>query len=225
VAVRSAIPAARAALTASRAVRRSTAAGLSAADLARAARSSSALFASAAALKRVAARCHVKDALLYCRHHPQFIGDHRRHRGRTLQCLHRNQACRQLDHRRQVTLFGAHVDTLCRFQPPAFLVALRLPSTRLRSQARKALRRVRAAARERLAGVPDHRMADAAEAAVAGSDESSAFTIAEDRGTDAHLCSPFRPCAGVELSVFARHEYRTWELGKWAVRSAARRWS
>jgi hypothetical protein len=30
---------------------------------------------------------------------------------------------------------------------------------------------------------------------------------------------------GVELPVFARHEYRTWELDKWAVRSAARRWS
>src|SRR5215831_4795513 len=25
--------------------------------------------------------------------------------------------------------------------------------------------------------------------------------------------------------VFARHEYRTWELDKWAVRSATRRWS
>jgi hypothetical protein len=36
---------------------------------------------------------------------------------------------------------------------------------------------------------------------------------------------PFRPCAGVELPVFARHEYRTWELDKRAVRSAARRWS
>ena len=36
---------------------------------------------------------------------------------------------------------------------------------------------------------------------------------------------PFRPCAGVELPVFARHEYRTWELDKRVVRSAARRWS
>src|SRR6267143_4566465 len=54
VAVRSAMRAARAALTASRAVRRSTAAGLSASDLARAARSSWAFFASAAALRRSA---------------------------------------------------------------------------------------------------------------------------------------------------------------------------
>jgi hypothetical protein len=36
---------------------------------------------------------------------------------------------------------------------------------------------------------------------------------------------PFRPCASVELPVFARHEYCTWELDKRAVRSAARRWS
>src|SRR5260370_22780533 len=54
VAFRSAIRASRAALTASRAIRRSTAAGLSAADLARAARSSWAFFASAASLKRSA---------------------------------------------------------------------------------------------------------------------------------------------------------------------------
>src|SRR5438876_1781401 len=46
--------ASRATLTASRAVRRSTAAGLSAADFARAARSSWAFFASAAALRRSA---------------------------------------------------------------------------------------------------------------------------------------------------------------------------
>jgi hypothetical protein len=45
-------PASRASLTVSRAIRRSTAAGLSASDLARAARSSWAFFASAAALKR-----------------------------------------------------------------------------------------------------------------------------------------------------------------------------
>src|SRR5216684_1457532 len=54
VAFRTAIRASRATLTASRAVRRSTAAGLSAADLARAARSSWAFFASAAALRRSA---------------------------------------------------------------------------------------------------------------------------------------------------------------------------
>src|SRR5437660_11502227 len=54
VALRSAIRASRATLTASRAVRRSTAAGLSAADFARAARSSWAFFASAAALSRSA---------------------------------------------------------------------------------------------------------------------------------------------------------------------------
>src|SRR6266481_8770594 len=54
VAVRSAIRASRVILTASRAERRSTAAGLSAADLARAARSSWAFFASAAALRRSA---------------------------------------------------------------------------------------------------------------------------------------------------------------------------
>src|SRR5712671_2418780 len=54
VALRSAIRASRAILTASRAVRRSTAAGLSAEDLARAARSSWAFFASAAALRRSA---------------------------------------------------------------------------------------------------------------------------------------------------------------------------
>src|SRR5437660_890736 len=54
VALRSAIRASRATLTASRAVRRSTAAGLSAADFARAARSSWAFFASAAALRRSA---------------------------------------------------------------------------------------------------------------------------------------------------------------------------
>src|SRR5436190_24006132 len=54
VAVRSAIRASRATLTASRAVRCSTAAGLSAADLARAARSSWAFFAFAAALRRSA---------------------------------------------------------------------------------------------------------------------------------------------------------------------------
>src|SRR3984893_8483250 len=54
VAFRSAIRASRATLTASRPVRRSTAAGLSAADLARAARSSWAFFASAAALRRSA---------------------------------------------------------------------------------------------------------------------------------------------------------------------------
>src|SRR5712675_1886095 len=54
VAFRSAIRASRATLTASRVVRRSTAAGLSAADLARAARSSWAFFASAAALRRSA---------------------------------------------------------------------------------------------------------------------------------------------------------------------------
>src|SRR3984893_18417075 len=54
VAFRSAIRASRATLTASRAVRCSTAAGLSAADLARAARSSWAFFASAAALRRSA---------------------------------------------------------------------------------------------------------------------------------------------------------------------------
>src|ERR1700732_4086450 len=54
VAVRSAIRASRATLTASRAERRSTAAGLSAADLARAARSSWAFFAFAAALRRSA---------------------------------------------------------------------------------------------------------------------------------------------------------------------------
>jgi len=53
-AVRSAIRASRATLTASHAARRSTAAGLSAADLARAARSSWAFFASAAALRRSA---------------------------------------------------------------------------------------------------------------------------------------------------------------------------
>jgi len=47
----------------------------------------------------------------------------------------------------------------------------------------------------------------------------------EHRGTDAYRCAPFRPCTGVELPVFARHEYRTWELDKWAVRGAARRWS
>jgi hypothetical protein len=52
--VRSAIRASRASLTASRAVRRSTAAGLSAADLAWVARSSCAFFASAAALSRSA---------------------------------------------------------------------------------------------------------------------------------------------------------------------------
>ena len=52
VAFRSAIRASRATLTASRAVRCSTAAGLSAAALARAARSSWAFFASAAALRR-----------------------------------------------------------------------------------------------------------------------------------------------------------------------------
>jgi hypothetical protein len=54
VALRSPIRASRATLTASRADRRSTAAGPSAADLARAARSSWAFFASAAALKRSA---------------------------------------------------------------------------------------------------------------------------------------------------------------------------
>jgi hypothetical protein len=54
VAFRSAIRASRASLTASRAVRRSTAAGLSATDLAWAARSSWAFFASAAALSRSA---------------------------------------------------------------------------------------------------------------------------------------------------------------------------
>src|ERR1700724_2739419 len=54
VAARSAIRASRATLTASRAVRCSTAAGLSAADLARAARSSWAFFAFAAALRRSA---------------------------------------------------------------------------------------------------------------------------------------------------------------------------
>src|SRR6266404_8848195 len=54
VALRSAIRASRATLTASRAVRCSTAAGLSAEDLARAARSSWAFFASAAALRRSA---------------------------------------------------------------------------------------------------------------------------------------------------------------------------
>ena len=54
VAVRSAIRALRATLTASRADCRSTAAGLSAADLARAARSSWAFFAFAAALRRSA---------------------------------------------------------------------------------------------------------------------------------------------------------------------------
>src|ERR1700738_2508455 len=54
VAFRSAMRASRATLTASRALRRSTAAGLSAADRARAARSSSAFFASAAALRRSA---------------------------------------------------------------------------------------------------------------------------------------------------------------------------
>src|SRR5580704_19721874 len=54
VALRSAIRASRATLTASRAIRRSTAAGLSAADLARAAPSSWAFFASAAALRRSA---------------------------------------------------------------------------------------------------------------------------------------------------------------------------
>src|SRR6266478_9255174 len=53
-ALRSAIRASRATLTASRAVRCSTAAGLSAADFARAARSSWAFFASAAALRRSA---------------------------------------------------------------------------------------------------------------------------------------------------------------------------
>src|SRR6266436_1939729 len=51
VALRSAIRASRATLTASCALRRSTAAGLSAADLARTARSSWAFFASAAALR------------------------------------------------------------------------------------------------------------------------------------------------------------------------------
>src|SRR6516162_377192 len=54
VALRSAIRASRATWTASRAIRRSTAAGLSAADRARAARSSWAFFASAAALRRSA---------------------------------------------------------------------------------------------------------------------------------------------------------------------------
>jgi hypothetical protein len=54
VALRSAIRASRATLTASRAIRRLTAAGLSASDLARAARSSWAFFASAAALRRSA---------------------------------------------------------------------------------------------------------------------------------------------------------------------------
>ena len=54
VAVRSAIRASRAALTASRAERRSTAVGHSAADLARAARSSWAFFAFAAAHRRSA---------------------------------------------------------------------------------------------------------------------------------------------------------------------------
>jgi hypothetical protein len=54
VALRSAIRASRATLTASRAARRSTAAGLSSADLALAARSSWAFFAYAAALKRSA---------------------------------------------------------------------------------------------------------------------------------------------------------------------------
>src|SRR5277367_770759 len=54
VAARSAIRASRATLTASRAERRSTAAGLSAADLARAARSSWAFFEFAAALRRSA---------------------------------------------------------------------------------------------------------------------------------------------------------------------------
>ena len=54
VALRSAIRASRAALTASCAMRRSMAAGLSASDLARAARSSWAFFASAAALRRSA---------------------------------------------------------------------------------------------------------------------------------------------------------------------------
>src|ERR1700746_1006263 len=52
VAFRSAIRASRATLTASCALRRSTAAGLSASDLAWAARSSWAFFASAAALRR-----------------------------------------------------------------------------------------------------------------------------------------------------------------------------
>src|SRR5438477_13192824 len=54
VAVRSAIRASRATLTAPRAERRSTAAGLSAADLARAVRSSWGFFAFAAALRRSA---------------------------------------------------------------------------------------------------------------------------------------------------------------------------
>src|SRR6266404_5350026 len=54
VALRSAIRASRATLTASRAIRRSTEAGLSAADFARAARSSWTFFASAAALRRSA---------------------------------------------------------------------------------------------------------------------------------------------------------------------------
>src|SRR6202040_3606272 len=54
VAFRSAIRASRATPTASRVLRRSTAAGLSAADLARAARSSWAFLASAAALRRSA---------------------------------------------------------------------------------------------------------------------------------------------------------------------------
>src|SRR6266481_8253700 len=54
VAVRSAIRTSRATLTASRAIRRSTAAGLSASDLARAARSSWAFVASAAVLSRSA---------------------------------------------------------------------------------------------------------------------------------------------------------------------------
>src|SRR5947209_8693268 len=54
VALRSAMRASRATLTASRALRRSIAAGLSATDFARAARSSWAFFASAAALRRSA---------------------------------------------------------------------------------------------------------------------------------------------------------------------------
>src|ERR1700760_959449 len=54
VAFRSAIRASRATLTASRALRRSTAAGLSAADLAWAARSNWAFFASAAVFRRSA---------------------------------------------------------------------------------------------------------------------------------------------------------------------------
>src|SRR4029077_7678945 len=46
----------------------------------------------------------------------------------------------------------------------------------------QALRRVRAAAREHLAGVPDHRMTDAAEAAVAGGDlrlQNASHAVAE----------------------------------------------